>query len=76
MSRDDEQRLADIDEAVRAIQVYAREGAGMGPSATRLATRFCSGSSSSVRRSRDSHQSCATVTMTTCSSASLVFGTW
>ena len=31
MSRDDEQRLADIDEAVRAIQVYAREAAGMGP---------------------------------------------
>ncbi len=31
MSRDDEQRLANIDDAIRAIQVYVREGAAPGP---------------------------------------------
>ena len=31
MSRDDGERLADIDDAVRAIQSYAREGAAAGP---------------------------------------------
>lgn len=42
MSRDDEQRLADIDEAVRAIQIYAREATAVGPGgdATRDAILF------------------------------------
>lgn len=31
MSRDDEQRLADIDDAVSVIQFYAREATAMGP---------------------------------------------